>query len=462
MTANVINVSTLVDERRVTGYNIKVLAWCFFIMLCDGFDLGVLSFAAPSILKEWGITDRTAMGSVFSASIMGILFGSLLFGYIGDKFGRRTAIVSALATIGLASLAVSAADTLGHLFWLRFITGLGLGGLFPNVAALGAEFAPKKYRATLLILGLIGVTVGVAIPGMLAGYMVPTYGWRSLFVIGGVAPLVMAVICMVGLPESPLYLALWPKRRDELVKLIGKLRPDLSIDPSATFTLNEARRAPGISPAYLFKDGLGTITVLLWICFASNLMGYYFLISWLPTLLQGAAIPPSDANFTTILLQLGGVTGGILLCRPMDRIGVLPIAFLFLVATLTVGAIGSIGGGANLWILQTVVFFAGFSVLSLQFGLDAFAAIIYQTSIRAVGAGWAFLIGRIGSVLGPILGGMMISRKVPMDQLFLAAAIPLAIGTVSAILLLVLYTRRTGGYSMYARVPADEPVRTAA
>src|SRR5690606_21801666 len=195
-----INVSNLIDTRDLSGYNVKIMAWCFFIMLFDGFDLGVLSFAAPSILREWAVTNPAAMGSVFSASIMGILVGSLMFGYIGDRFGRRNAIIVALTTVGLSSLAVTIVDTLTHLFWLRFITGLGLGGLFPNVAALGAEFAPKKYRATLLILGLMGVTFGVAVPGILATHMVPVHGWQSLFFVGGIGPLLMAVACFIGLP----------------------------------------------------------------------------------------------------------------------------------------------------------------------------------------------------------------------------------------------------------------------
>ncbi|WP_017523835.1 MFS transporter [Pusillimonas noertemannii] len=436
-----INVSNLIDTRDLSGYNVKIMAWCFFIMLFDGFDLGVLSFAAPSILREWAVTNPAAMGSVFSASIMGILVGSLMFGYIGDRFGRRNAIIVALTTVGLSSLAVTIVDTLTHLFWLRFITGLGLGGLFPNVAALGAEFAPKKYRATLLILGLMGVTFGVAVPGILATHMVPVHGWQSLFFVGGIGPLLMAVACFIGLPESPMYLVLKENGKGALIKILRKLKPDLSVDEQTRFVTNDKPRAANISPRELFKGGLGVITALLWLCFAANLMGYFFLISWLPTLLQGAAHSAADSNFTTILLQLGGITGGILLCRPMDRMGVLPLLVLFLVAMVSVGAIGSIDA-ARLTILQIAVFVAGLSTISLQFGLDAFAAMLYRTPIRGVGTGWAFLFGRVGSVLGPILGGMLIARKVPIDQLFLAAAVPFAVGSVAALILLAVYRRR--------------------
>lgn len=447
--ATEINISKLIDERPIGGFNVKILAWCIFVLLFDGYDIGVLAFAAPDLIKAWNVTDRASLGPVFSASIIGILFGSILFGYIGDRFGRRTAIISSCIAFGVTTLAVCFVTSMQELFYLRLLTGFGLGGLFPNVAALSSEYAPKKYRATLVIIGFTGVTFGVAIPGLVHTFLVPQFGWQVLFLIGGLGPLVVAAVCFLGLPESAKFLAIRPSRWSELVALVRQLRPDIAVGPNTRFTITETRQYSGMSPLNLFKDGLGPITALLWICFASNLMGYFFLISWLPTVLQGAKVAASDATTTTMLLQIGGVIGGWMLCRPMDKIGLVPIVILFAVAVVMVAAIGS-AEQYSLLALQAVVFLAGFSVLALQFGLDAISAIIYPTSIRSIGSGWAFAVGRLGSVFGPIVGGMLVAKKLPLDQLFIFAAIPFAVGTVAAIVLLVAYNRKFGGYSMQA------------
>ncbi len=444
-----VNVSSIIDDRPISSFNIKILAWCMFVLIFDGYDIGVLAFAAPDLIKAWNVTDRASLGPVFSASILGILFGSILFGYIGDRFGRRTAIITSCITFGVTTLAVCFVTSMNELFYLRLLTGFGLGGLFPNVAALSSEYAPKKYRATLVIISFTGVTLGVAIPGLVHTWLVPHFGWQVLFLIGGMGPLVVAAVCYFGLPESAKFLAIHRHRWDELRKLVRQLQPNLNVSSNTEFVVAESKKYSGISPVNLFRDGLAPITALLWLCFATNLMGYFFLISWLPTVLQGAKLSASDATTTTMLLQIGGVIGGWALCRPMDRIGALPIALLFVVAVIMVAAIGT-AGQHSLLTLQVVVFFAGFSVLALQFGLDAISAIIYPTSIRSVGSGWAFAVGRVGSVVGPIVGGALVARNLPMNQLFMIAAIPFAVGTIGAVILIFAYNRKFGSYSMAA------------
>jgi len=184
----VFDITRFIDTRKMNWVNAKIAIFCFFVVLFDGYDIGAVSYAGPSLVKEWGLTNMIALGTAFSAGLFGILFGSLMFGWIGDRYGRNKAIVYSLLVMGVFSLATMAAGSLTQLIALRFLTGLGLGGLLPNPIALNAEFAPKRHRATMIIVSFCGITLGGAVPGPVAAWLVPNYGWEILFFIGGVAP----------------------------------------------------------------------------------------------------------------------------------------------------------------------------------------------------------------------------------------------------------------------------------
>lgn len=435
-----VNVAQLVDERPVSAFHVILVAFSFLIVLSDGYDITAIAFAAPHLIREWAITDRSALGPVFSASLFGILVGSPLFGYVGDRYGRKAATIASCVTFGVFTLAAAWSSSLAEMLWLRALAGLGLGGLMPNMIALTGEYAPRRYRATLIILMFCGVTLGGAVPGAIANWLVPTYGWRIIFVIGGVLPIVLAVCAAVWLPESAKFLVL-KNDRARTVAMLARLAPDVPIGPDTQLVVPQEKAYAGFSPADLFRDGMALITPLLWLCFAVNLMGFYFLISWMPTLLTGQKIlAPGDAATATALIQIGGTIGGFLLCRPMDTKGFAPVALLFVAAVPCVALIGY--AAAYSWTaLMVMVFLAGFCVLGLQFGLNAASAMIYPTAFRSNGSGWAFGVGRFGSILGPILGGYLIAMQLSLDKLFLLAAIPFAVGAVACLVLARLYAR---------------------
>jgi AAHS family 4-hydroxybenzoate transporter-like MFS transporter len=389
-----VNVAQLVDERPVSAFHVILVGFSFLIVLSDGYDITAIAFAAPHLIREWAITDRSALGPVFSASLFGILVGSPLFGYVGDRYGRKAATIASCVTFGVFTLAAAWSSSLAEMLWLRALAGLGLGGLMPNMIALTGEYAPRRYRATLIILMFCGVTLGGAVPGAIANWLVPTYGWRIIFLVGGVLPIVLAVCAAVWLPESAKFLVL-KNDRARTVAMLARLAPDVPIGPDTQLVVPQEKAYAGFSPADLFRDGMALITPLLWLCFAVNLMGFYFLISWMPTLLTGQKIlAPGDA------------------------------------AT------------AYSWTaLMVMVFLAGFCVLGLQFGLNAASAMIYPTAFRSNGSGWAFGVGRFGSILGPILGGYLIAMQLSLDKLFLLAAIPFAVGAVACLVLARLYAR---------------------
>src|SRR6266705_627269 len=388
------DVSRFIDERRLNRFNASLVIWSFFIVLFDGYDITAISFAAPELIRTWWIAHRAELGPVFSSSLFGILIGSPLFGYIGDRYGRKIAVIGSCLIFGAFTLLACWAGALKELFYLRFVAGIGIGGLLPNLIARNAEYAPRRLRATLIIVMFTGITFGGAVPGAISVWLVPRYGWQAIFAVGGVLPILMAV------------------------------------DAATRLVVADEKVYRGFNPRYLFADGLALITPLLWLCFACNLMGFYFLLSWLPTLLTGAKLPPSEAAIATAPVQIGGTVGGLALTRPIDAKGFLPVTILFACSVLAVGALGYVGLSSAA-ALMVIVFLAGFCVLGLQFGLNAASAMIYPTSVRSNGSGWAFGVGRVGSVLGPIIGGVLIGMKMPLQELFLWATIPFIVGTVA-------------------------------
>ena len=423
---SVVQVSRLLDERGLSSFQIKLIIWSFFIVLIDGYDIAAIAFAAPSLAKEWALKPGS-LGPVFSASLIGILFGSGIFGWVGDRYGRKAALVWSNLVFGVFTLAAAYSTNLDQMFWLRLLAGLGIGGVIPNVVAINAESAPRKLRATLAIIAVGCVPLGGAIPGFVTAVFVPQYGWQILFLIGGIVPIVIAIAAMVGLPESIKFMALHEGQRRKMESTIKAIRPDYQVPANAKFVIEDEKQFPGFNPGYLFSDGLALITPLLWLLFALNLMGYFFLISWTPTLMTAAKLPPATAALAGAMLQVGGTVGALLLCWWLQKHRFLAVAIMFVIAVPVVGSIG-FAGLTSKAVLLTATFFAGFFVLGIQSGINVLGALIYPTSLRANGSGWELGIGRIGSIVGPIVGGLLIGLSV--DKLYMWSALPFAAGAV--------------------------------
>jgi AAHS family 4-hydroxybenzoate transporter-like MFS transporter len=433
-----IQVSRLLDERGLSSFQIKLLIWSFFVVLIDGYDIAAIAFAAPHLVRAWGVAPG-ALGPVFSASLFGILFGSALFGWVGDRYGRKAALVGSNLLFGIFTFAAAYSSNLEQMFWLRLLAGLGIGGVIPNVVALNAESAPRHLRATLAIIAVGCVPIGGAIPGFVTAALVPQYGWPILFQIGGIVPIVIAVAALFGLPESIKYMTLHESQRPKMEALIAEIRPDLRVPADAQFVIEDEKQFPGFNPAYLFRQGLALLTPLIWLLFALNLMGYFFLLSWTPTLLTAAKLPPTTAALAGAVLQVGGTVGALVLCWWLQRHRFLAIAVMFVLAVPVVGAIGFAGLTSQAALL-TATFFAGFLVLGIQSGLNVVGAMIYPTSLRANGSGWQLGIGRIGSIVGPLLGALFVG--LPVQTLYMWSALPFAVAAVICFMVHGLNTAR--------------------
>jgi AAHS family 4-hydroxybenzoate transporter-like MFS transporter len=433
-----IDVDRLVDEQQLTGFNWTLVFWCFIITLIDGYDISAAPAAGPFFVRDWHLASPAALTVAFSATNFGVLFGAPLFGWIGDRYGRKPAILLSLITFGLFTLAVALATSVEHLTWARLLTGFGVGGVIANTIALNAEMAPQRVRATLIILMFVGTTLGGIFPPIVANTLAPAHGWPIIFWIGGILPFVIAAICWFVLPESIKYLALMPSRRAEAVRIAQKVQPGLAVGADDRF-VSASGHAARARFTDLFAGRLAAVTPLLWLLFAINLMVFYFVNVWLQTIVTPAIVKAGGSAATaqnaSLMFQLGGSVCALAMCRFVDKMGLRPVVLLILLGIPATAAIGYFATSPQLvW----VTFASGFCLLGTQFGLNAIAGMVYPTHVRSLGVGYAFGIGRFGAFGGPALGGMLIGMNLPLSNLYAIAAAPLAISLIVCLIMIRL------------------------
>jgi len=359
----------------------------------DGFDVQSIGYVAPAIITDWKIAN-TDMGPVFSAGLFGLFIGSLVFSMVADRIGRRPVVLGATLAFSMLTLLTARASSITELIAVRFLAGLGLGAILPNATALVGEFSAPRHRIKTMMIVTNGFTIGAMIGGFLSAWLIPQYGWRSVFIVGGVIPLAILIPMWVSLPESPQFRA-----------PVG------------------AARRPMI--ARLFADGRAFITIVLWIVNFLNVLNAYSVSSWLPTLVRDAGYPTSTAVLVGTSVQTGGVLGTIVLGWVIQRVGFVPVLTgCFTLAAINLALIGQ--PSLSVSMLFVVAFLAGLGIFAGQPGLNALAATVYPTDIRSTGIGSGLGIGRFGAFLGPILAGELMRRHWTTQDLFHAAAIPAA------------------------------------
>jgi AAHS family 4-hydroxybenzoate transporter-like MFS transporter len=434
-----IDVDTFVDSQKVSSFNWSLLFWSFIITLIDGYDIVAAPAAGPFFVREWHLQSPAALTAAFSAANFGVLFGAPLFGWIGDRYGRKIAILLSLIVFGGLTMAVTQVANAEQLALARFITGFGIGGVMANTIALNAEMAPRHMRATFIILMFIGNTLGGFFPPMVANFLVATHGWQIIFWIGGIVPIVIAAICWFTLPESLKFLSLDAKRQAETLSLARRMSASIEIGADDRIVASD-HSAVKARLRDLFAGRFALLTPLLWLLFAINLMVFYFVGSWMQTII-GPAIAkaggnPATAQTANAMFQLGGSICGLVMARFVDRLGLRPVIGLIVLAIPATAAIGYYATSPELVLVASI---AGFCLLGIQFGLNATAGMIYPTHVRSYGVGWAFGIGRFGAFGGPAIGGMLIGMNVPLGQLYLYAALPLVISLIACIAMIRLH-----------------------
>jgi AAHS family 4-hydroxybenzoate transporter-like MFS transporter len=418
-----IDVGALIEGQKLGHFQIGLMAWICTFMLIEGYDMQVVGYAAPAIIKAWH-SDKAAFGVVFGAGLGGFMLGATVLGNFGDRFGRKRMIVAGSLLFGLFTLASAWAEGLTSLLVLRTIAGIGLGGSIPNAIALVTEYSPLRERATRIGIIFIGYTVGSALGGVIAAQLIPAWGWPSVFIVGGVLPIAIGFVSLFVLPESVRFLIVKRGRADQVLSLMRRIRPDLTFSDDTAFAAEEENKE-GLPLAHLFADGRASMTALLWLAYAANMISLHFLTSWLPTVFAESGVPLSHAVLATALLQGGGAVGSLVIGRLLDRIGTLGIVAAFLVAVPCVAALGHVGTSETP--LMALVTVAGLCIIGGQVGINALAGTLYPTYMRSTGTGWAFGVGRVGSILGPVIGGQLLAVGLSLGLLFAAASTPVLI-----------------------------------
>jgi AAHS family 4-hydroxybenzoate transporter-like MFS transporter len=422
----------LIDQLPVNRFHVRLVALCAAVVFMDGFDAQAIGFVAPSLSQVWRLAPG-ALGPVFGAGLFGIMLGALVGGPLADYIGRKKVILVAALFFGACSLVTPFAGDVRQLMLVRFVTGLGLGAAMPNAIALVSEYSPHRHRAIIVMIMFCGFSLGAAIGGIVAGFLIPTFGWKSVFIVGGVAPLVFAPVLVAALPESIRFLVLKDPANPAVGAIVAKLGSESRIDPRGPFVVNE-ETAEGLTVPKLFSHGRALATALLWVLFFMSLLDLYLLSNWLPTVIHGLGMSVSTAAFTSALFQVGGTIAPFLLGWLIDRYGFFRIiTVIYLLAAGAIALIGSVG--SNLRLLMFAVFAAGFCVVGGQSSANALAASLYPTSMRSTGVGWALGIGRIGSIVGPLVGGVMLAQHWGTSALFLAGAIPALCAAAAAALM---------------------------
>jgi AAHS family 4-hydroxybenzoate transporter-like MFS transporter len=417
--AAVVDVADFIDRQPVGGFQLRLLLTCAAVLFLDGFDTQAIGYVAPALARELGL-NKSALGPVFSAGLFGLMIGSLVFGPLADRIGRKKIIIFSTLAFGLGAFATAFAHDVNTLLAIRFLTGLGLGGAMPNAIAMTSEFNPRRRRATMVMVMFCGFSVGAALGGFLAAALIPQFGWRSVFVVGGVAPLLLVPILALRLPESVRFLALTGSANARVAQLLGLINPQAALPAAALFVVHEPE-LQGIPVLHLFREGRSLATLLLWVVFFTNLLELFFLANWLPIVLNDLGASVSTAVAIGTMLQVGGVVGTVVLSIIIDRFSFRALALAYFVAVFAVGAIGQLGH--SVVFVTMAIFVAGFCVVGGQTAANALAAGFYPTSIRATGVGWALGVGRVGSIVGPLIGGVLLTMKWSPASFFMVAAV---------------------------------------
>lgn len=432
MPGRVVDVTQLIDERGFGRFQLLVAIWCGFLVVIDGFDIGTIAYVVPILAPQWHVSPA-GFGPVFLSTLVGVLIGTFAAGPLADRYGRKRVVLNAVLFFGGFELATVLVGAILPFIAVRFFTGLGIGALMPISIALTAEYAPKRIRTTVAAIMFLGFPLGVGAGGFIAAAIIPAYGWQSMFVLGGLVPLLVLPLAAFALPESIRFLVARGGHAAEVARLLNRLTGSRDYSPDDGYTIAE-ERTQGFPVRKLFTDGRSVDTTLLWIAFFCNLLVIYFLNAWLPTVLKQTGVPLATTFRLTGALSWGGIVSILVLGPLVDRLGApLVTTGLFLGAALAIVGIGLAGGNVP-WLAITIVA-AGGCITAGQSFCNILAAALYPTTIRSTGVSWALGVGRAGTLLGPTVGSLMLAAQFAPSTILYSAAVPALIAAAAMVVL---------------------------
>ena len=423
----------VIDEGRMTGMQICIVAMCFFINMLDGFDVLAMAFTAHPISDEWALKPHQ-LGLVFSTALVGMTIGAMFIAPLADKYGRRPVVIGSLLSIGLAMLTTGFCQSLTQLIALRAVTGLGIGAMLASLTSLVSEYTPDRQRNFCISIVQAGYSIGAVVGGIIAASIIPEYGWRAVFIGGGVLTAVTSLACLYLLPESMQVLV--QSRPEGTLERINSILARLKKAPLALLPepTAETRRTPNVTS--LLTPALRNMTIMIWLAFGASFATLYFLQSWVPKLLVDAGLSLDKGIYAAAALNLGGALGMLIVGRlstwwSLKKL----IAIAFVLGGLSMVSFAFMITSVSLTVLLMLTALIGMSIFGGFVNLYSIAARVYPTAVRTTGIGWAIGIGRFGAVIGPYAAGILIGMGVSASTNFLIFAVPMALAAVFTMLI---------------------------
>jgi len=449
-----------IEARPFDRFALKLLLLSMLATVFDGFDLTAISFAAPTLAPALGL-DPIAMGTVFSAGLAGTMLGALATGYWADRFGRKPVIVGSTAAFAVLTIALAFVRDGTSLLAVRAVQGFALGGVMPLCWALNIDYSPARRRSTIVTLVTLGFGIGSALAGPAAVLLIPRFGWPSLFVAGGIGALLCSLLLQLALPESLRFLAARGAGQPKLHAGFRRFAPDIVLPAGTILVCADAER-PGragrVPLAALFGGRLRLVTPLLWAAYVASSISAYLFASWGPVIFEALGLTRAQAAYVASFYALTGAAGGLLLMRFTDRTGFGSVAATLLVAIPLMMTIGLVDMPRP-WFV-TVNLLVGLFLLGGHYGVMSILGQVYPAAIRATGTGWAASVGKVGSIVGPLVGGWLLASSLPVRISFVAVAVCPAVAALCILLVARLSGRRAPagerGGTVAARIAAGE------
>lgn len=427
---NIVNVNEVIDKAKFTPFHFNVVFWCLLIILFDGYDLAINGVALPLLMQEWSLSAVQA-GMLASTALAGMMFGAMMFGTLADKIGRKKVIMICVVLFSGFTFAGGFASNPTEFGILRFLAGLGIGGVMPNLVALTSEYAPARLRATLVTTMFSGYAVGGVMAALLGAWFTPNFGWQIMFFIAGV-PLLLLPLIWKFLPESLTFLVK-AQKHDNARQMMQHLDDQLSLNDQTKLALSEIKIAEPAFVSSLFKQERTASTLLFWLAFFMCLLTLYALGSWLPKLMMAAGYSLGNSLMFLLAMNIGAVIGtvggGIL----ADKFHLKPVIITLCLSGAV--ALSLLGFKSPQPVIYFLVAVAGASAIGGQILLYSYVAQYYPLTVRSTGIGWASAVGRSGAIVGPILIGMLLGMELPHQLNFMAVGLPVVIVAIAVSLI---------------------------
>lgn len=437
MSVRSVNVTEVIENSRFSSIQKRVVLLCLALGISDGLNSLSVGYAIPSLAEQWQVAPG-AFSAVIVAAVVGEIIASVTLAPLADRFGRKAMVAVGITLFGLSTLVAAVAPTVLMLVACRFVAGLGIGTASPNLFALGSEFAPAKYKATVVTVIGTGMALGGAICGVIAGFVVPAFGGHAIFILAGAIPLLVLMTVAAFLPDS---LEMYADRgnSEKIASILNMVDGCDTYSPDDDYSSRTGQNVGRHNVVELFRQGRLVSTAMVWAMLLLSITGSYFVFSWLTTLLVMSGIDEATAIFGTSITTFGGIAGGILLGIAMDRSrwGVTSLTAGVLIqvaATVVLVLVLGFDSAVPSPIVIGVCFMLGFGIIGTGTAMTAVVAQTYPPELRATGIGWAAGFSRIGAIVAPLVGGALIDSGLPATTVLAMSLIPALLNGVLIVL----------------------------